>query len=172
MRGTVVAMSSDEDEVQDEQRVLRGISEELGRRQGRRDGARTSDDARRVGTSHQREAEEEVPPGPWHWQRVSSGASDLSNERTREEPQGEALVDAEGTWLVWAEGGVGFPDVNPDARELLAKAWVLEQLPDLFELWHACRYTETPVERGAAVATFDNAMGRLQSAYEEDAGTR
>lgn len=65
-----------------------------------------------------------LPAGPWRWECVVPDAPPRSPTETQ--AQGEALVAADGTWLVWAESGYGSPDVHPAVKDLLADAWRLK----------------------------------------------
>ena len=67
------------------------------------------------------------PPGPWTWRTVVPRRPvELSPER---HPRGEALVAADGTWVLWAqEGYAPLEVVNPAARALLAAAGQLPRL--------------------------------------------
>ena len=89
---------------------------------------------------------------------------------------GEALVAADGTWLVWAESGYGSPDLHPAVATLLAKAWVLRQLPQLFETWDRFHTATDPIDRADALQQLADTMARLHADFtadgEPDAGQR
>lgn len=102
----------------------------------------------------------EVPPGPWTWRRVvpEAPAPPPSEHPADTEPQGQALIADDGTWVVSSEDGYGSPDVHPAARELLAKAWTLEQVPELLRLFGDFREATTPVAQADALLQFSNAL--------------
>lgn len=76
-----------------------------------------------------------VPAGPWAWQRVMPDASRGSG--------GEALVGADGRWVVWGEQGYGVLDfANSAVKELLAAAWQLEDAKRIGRL----AWQHTPLE--------------------------
>jgi hypothetical protein len=54
-----------------------------------------------------------LPPAPWHWERVTPEPSRLDPQP---EPRGVALVAADGTWVVSADGGYGTPEIGGDTR--------------------------------------------------------
>ena len=67
------------------------------------------------------------PPGPWTWRHVvPRRPAGLSPER---QPRGEALVAADGTWVLWAQEGYARLEVaNAATRALLADACQLPRL--------------------------------------------
>lgn len=74
----------------------------------------------------------DAPPGPWVWQKVIPRAPDWWPHT---EPMGTALVAADGTWVVSSEIGYRTPEIEPAARDLLARAHLVARLPELIDSW-------------------------------------
>lgn len=86
-----------------------------------------------IGMARKRTDPDRVPPGPWTWQLVRPADQHgrgphhmlpLSNHE-----EGTALVAADGTWLLWSEGGYGRPGLlNRAVEDLLREAWRVPRL--------------------------------------------
>ncbi|WP_155992896.1 hypothetical protein [Nocardioides sp. URHA0020] len=100
-----------------------------------------------------------APPGPWRWQKVIPDSPPGFDPNTA--PMGTALVAADGTWVISSETGYGTPEIDPAARELIAKAHILERLPGLIESWEQFRDASTPVHQADCLLTFANDMTHL-----------
>lgn len=110
----------------------------------------------------------QVPPPGWRWSRVSPAPSEFVKESAHGVLHGDALVAADGTWLISADAGYAGLEVHPAAANLLAKAHVVARLRGLFADWEQFYEAETPVTQASALLQFSNALTHLRWAFNGD----